>query len=154
MNYQKILTTDAWVPYIKHFERENILLKYPESLVFTVQLINSRLEKFTKDVYPKFPLAEKFPVDTMNSINWDEEIYLFDTNFRMLRGPEPVVRMENLFARLASSKAQKNIFSMNPPVIKNFKLVVIISIFAFVVHTVYRSLFPSDHHLRDSLIGL
>ena len=138
MNYQKFLTTEAWVPYIKHFEKENIVLKHPESLAFTIQLVIARLNELANDIYSTYPFAEKFDFNTMNAIDWSKDVYVFDTNFRMIVGPEAVTNLENLYSRLKPNDAFAFIFSVNPLIglwkNKSFIIVVIITLLAILVH--------------------
>lgn len=88
-SYKELLIDKSWIRYVKHFERENIVLQFPESFVFTVQLVMTRLTELV-DAYERYPHAKKFKLEDLNALDWARETYVFDTNFEMIKGPKNI----------------------------------------------------------------
>jgi hypothetical protein len=114
MNYSDILIDSPWVSsYLQTFFHDKLVLEYPDSVVFVAQLLNQRLNELIP-IYEEYPYAEQFDVSELNSVDWYNENIVFDTNFQMVKAPEPIWQLENLCKRLKYLDAKSFIFGVNP----------------------------------------
>ena len=113
MDYYDILITRPWIPYIQHFRKNYILLKYPENVIFAMQLISESL-KGMKDIYHQYPDAERYDITPLTQEDWYKSDILFDNHYQMVKAPESLFKLENLMRRLKFRDAKKFILGMFP----------------------------------------
>jgi hypothetical protein len=112
-NYSEILVERPWISYLETFYRDNLVLEHPRSVVFVAQLLHERLTDVIS-IYEKYPYAEQFDLGAFDGIEWEKEPIVFDSDFRMLKAPAPVWKLENLYKRLKFSNAKFFVFGVSP----------------------------------------
>jgi hypothetical protein len=113
MNYSEMLVDRPWIPYLRTFFRDSLVLEYPQNVVFVAQLLHERLSE-TRSIYEEYPRAEQFDLTELNGIEWEKEPIVFDSDFRMIKAPEPVRKLENLYRRLKYADAKAFVFGVSP----------------------------------------
>lgn len=106
---ENILLKEPWIPYVDNFIQSQIVLTYPKNMIFTSQILTNHL-KNTQDIYKKFPYAEKFNINLLSTVDWNNTTLTFDKDLNLILAPEPVKKLINLNKRLNYKKAYSYIF--------------------------------------------
>lgn len=107
-----VLQREAWIPYNDTFHHSRMVLTYPKTVVFTMQLL-SKVQSLP--VYKKFPAAERFDATLFQNVDWQDVIIVFDQEHRVVMAPEPVLQLIRLERRLSHHKAKRIIFGPFKP---------------------------------------
>lgn len=102
-----ILYTDSWIPYNDTLFHSRLVLNYPKNLIFTTQLL-SRVQSLS--VYQDYPDAERFAIQSLQSIDWEKSLIVFNRDSHVVMAPEPVLKLIQLDRRLNYREAADTIF--------------------------------------------
>lgn len=110
-----ILIEKPWINYLQtarqHLHDDTCILFYPENVIFTAQYLIHHLEYVQKNVYNRYPDAEKFNLDVLNGIEWEKVVFVFDTSsYTLISAPDPIQNLINLDRRLRYQEARDYIF--------------------------------------------
>jgi hypothetical protein len=143
MNYSEMLVDRPWIPYLRTFFRDSLVLEHPRNVVFVAQLLHERLSE-ARSIYEEYPRAEQFDLTELNGIEWEKEPIVFDSDFRMIEAPEPVRKLENLHRRLNYADAKAFVFGASPArYLFDLKLstIVLLTFFSFVFRFLFNAHF-------------
>lgn len=104
---EEILFKSPWAPYNDQLFHSRIALTYPRNLIFTVQFVNKMV---TSDIYQKYPEAEKINLPSLQDIDWQQSIIVFNSDLKLLLAPDPVHKLMQLHRRLHFDAAADRIF--------------------------------------------
>lgn len=147
---KNILIDKPWILYIdaarQHHDKSWILF-YPENIVFTAQYLVQHLDFVQKNVYNRYPDAEKFNLDVLNGIEWEKIVLVFDPfSYVLVTGPDPIKNLINLDRRLRYRDARDRIFGGFRwiPFLEIFRFRWIVLLYVFLWTILYRD---NIHHL-------
>lgn len=102
-----ILYSEPWIPYNDTLFHSRLVLTYPKNLIFTAQLL-SRVQSLP--VYKDYPDAEKFSIQSLQTVDWKKSIIVLNRDSQVTMAPEPVLKLIQLDRRLHYQEAAKTIF--------------------------------------------
>lgn len=104
---ETILIKEPWVPYNDSFLHSRLVLTYPKNQIFVTQLLHRVM---SLDIYQTYPSTQLFDIDTLQNVNFKDEIITLDRDFHVIMAPEPVLDLIQLDRRLHYKVAQNIIF--------------------------------------------
>lgn len=104
---EEVLFQSPWAPYNDQLFHSRIALTYPRNLIFTVQFVHNIM---TSDIYRKYPEAEKINLSSLQDIDWQQSIIVFNSDLKLLLAPDPVHQLIQLQRRLDYRTAADQIF--------------------------------------------
>ncbi|GFW97225.1 uncharacterized protein TNCV_4784391 [Trichonephila clavipes] len=107
MSLETILYSDPWIPYNDTFFHSRLVLSYPKNMIFTAQLLSHVM---SLPVYQKYPYAEPFQVQSLQNVDWEQTLIVFNHDSQVVLAPEPVLQLIQLDRRLEFQKAKEIIF--------------------------------------------
>ncbi|GFT14690.1 uncharacterized protein NPIL_137071 [Nephila pilipes] len=107
MSVDTILYTAPWVPYNDSLFHSRLVLSYPKNMIFTAQLLSHVL---SLPVYQNYPFAERFPIQSLQNVNWEQTLIVLNPDSQVVMAPEPVLALIQLDRRLQFQEAQQIIF--------------------------------------------
>ncbi|GFT38395.1 uncharacterized protein TNCV_3064461 [Trichonephila clavipes] len=76
-------------------------------MIFTAQLLSHVM---SLPVYQKYPYAEPFQVQSLQNVDWEQTLIVFNHDSQVVLAPEPVLALIQLDRRLEFQKAKEIIF--------------------------------------------
>ncbi|GFW05470.1 uncharacterized protein TNCV_2584501 [Trichonephila clavipes] len=107
MSLETILYSDPWIPYNDTFFHSRLVLAYPKNMIFTAQLLSHVM---SLPVYQKYPYAERFQVQSLQNVDWEQTLIVLNHDSQVVLSPEPVLELIQLDRRLEFQKAKGIIF--------------------------------------------
>lgn len=137
-----ILHDEPWISYFDNGTKRT--LSYPKNVVFVAQFLTRHLKDAARDVYNAgYPDAEKFNLQSLNEVNWQNSILIFDRYFNLIVAPEPLKRLANLDRRLRYKRAHDHIFGgvrFFPKFMEIFRLRWFLALYVFLSLLLYRNM--------------